>query len=186
MNKAMLKNSLFAIALGIFFVNTVSSQSKKIDLQNSNLEGVKDDGTFYWWKNQAINGGEAIYSIEHKDVNKGSKKALKVEVQTLAKQPWFVSSQFNQKFKGKEGDEITIQFYTKKGASGKGKIKLVFQSDLKGSFQGKDFFITEEWQPYTHTFKIKDKSSNNQVKFWYLEAETTYYIDDLSIEKENH
>jgi hypothetical protein len=183
MKKASVINVFSFVFISLLFINSAIGQSKKIELQNSNLEGVNAEGDFYWWKNQAIEGAEASYSIENFDVNKGSKKALKADIQTLGNNPWFVSTQFNQKFKGKEGDEITITFYAKKGENGKGKLKLVFQSDVKGSFQGKDFYITEDWQDYTHEFIIKEKSNNNQVKFWYLEAGTTYYIDDLSIEK---
>lgn len=185
MLKKILKNSLFLL-LCLFFANPIISQSKKVDLQNSNLEGVNQDGDFYWWKHQAINGAKATFSVENVDVNTGSKKALKAEIHSLAEKPWFTSTSFNQKFNGKTGDEITIQFYAKKSGNGKGKIKLVFQNDEKGSFQGKDFFLSEEWQPYTHTFTIKQKNNNNQLKFWYLESGTTYLIDDISFEKENY
>lgn len=183
MKNSTIKNILSFAFISLLFINLATSQSKKIDLQNSNLEGVKKDGGFYWWKNQAIEGAKATYSVEESDVNKGSKKALKAQIHVLGDKAYFVSSQFNQKFKGKTGDEVTVQFYAKKSSNGNAKLKLVTQSDVAGSFQGKDFSITEEWQPYTHTFTLKNKSKNNQIKFWYMNAETTYFLDDLNVKK---
>lgn len=155
----------------------------KIELKNSQLEGSNAQGQFYWWKHQAKGGGEANYSIEYNDVNEGSKKALKAEIKSLGTKPWFVSSQFNQKFKAKSGDEVKVTFFGKKTTGSKSKIKLVFQSDIKGSFQGKDFIMTEEWKSYSHTFVVNEKSSNNQIKFWYMEVGATYLIDDVIIYK---
>ena len=63
------------------------------------------------------------------------------------------------------------------------KIKLVIQSDVQGSFQGKDFILTEDWTMYTHTFNLKSKSKQNGVKFWFMTAGTTYLLDDVSISK---
>ncbi len=159
-----------------------SMNAQKINLKNSNLEGVKD-GKFFWWKHQAKEGGKAKFSVENSDVNSGSTKALKAEVKKLGPKGWFVSSSFNQKFPGNIGDEVTVEFYAKSISDQTGKIKLVFQSDVKGSFQGKDFNLTNDWKSYSHSFVVRDKSSNNQIKFWYLKAESIYLIDDLSISK---
>jgi hypothetical protein len=170
------------IALLICFaINPILGQ-EKISLKNSNLEGVKD-GKFFWWKHQAKDGGKAKFLVEQNDVNTGSKKALKAEIKKLGPKPWFVSSSFNQKFKGKAGEEILIEFFAKSLGENPGKVKLVFQSNLKGSFQGKDFNLTNEWQSYSHTFAVKDDNGNNQVKFWYMNSETTYLIDELSISR---
>ena len=70
-----------------------------------------------------------------------------------------------------------------KNAGGNAKIKLVIQSDVQGSFQGKDFILTEDWTMYTHTFNLKSKSKQNGVKFWFMTAGTTYLLDDVSISK---
>jgi len=166
-----------------FFLTNITYGQIKPDLKNSNLEGVSSKGEFYWWKNAANKGGDATFSVETTDVNKGSEKALKAEIHELGEKPWHINSQFNQKFEGKAGDEISIEFYAKNGANGKGKIKLVTQSDIKGSFQGKNIQLTNKWKSYKHTFTLKDNSSNNKIKFWYLNPGTTYYIDDLSLTK---
>ncbi len=84
--------------------------------------------------------------------------------------------------RGNEGDEITITFHAK-NKGGNGKIKLVIQSDVKGSFQGKDFYLTEDWTRYSHTFNLKSKSNNQGVKFWYMTEGTEFYLDDLTISK---
>ena len=165
------------------FVSNLNFAQDEIELKNSNLEGVDKNGNFFWWKHQAKDGGNGVFSVENSDLINGSKKALKAEIKSLASKGWLVSSQFNQKFKGKSGEVVKVTFFAKKNGTGKGKLKLVLQSEVKGSFQGKDFFLTDNWQSYSHDFKVYSKSNSNQIKFWCLEAGTTYLIDDLKILK---
>ena len=80
--------------------------------------------------------------MEDFDTNPGSKKALKVQTHRLGEKGYHLSSQFNQKFKGKEGDAVTITFHAK-NKDGGGKMKLVMQSDVQGSYQGKDFTLMD-------------------------------------------
>lgn len=165
------------------FCTTLSYGQKKLNLINCDLEMVGPDGNFFMWKSQAVKGGVAVYSVVHKGVNRKSKKALKADVRTLGDNGWLVSTHYNKKFQANVGDVITVSFYAKTETSGKGKIKLVLQSDIKGSFQGKDFVLSNDWQLYTHKFMINEDSNSNQIKFWYLTEGTTYYLDNLSIEK---
>lgn len=172
--------SVFTLSL-VFSFSSLFSQTT-LELKNSDLEGVSPEGKFWWWNNQAKNGAQAIFSIEDFDTNPGSTKALKVETQKLGDKGWFLSTQFNQKFKGNVGESVTVSFYAK-NAGGNAKIKLVIQSDVQGSFQGKDFILTEDWTMYTHTFNLKSKSKQNGVKFWFMTAGTIYLLDDVSISK---
>ena len=105
-----------------------------------------------------------------------------METHQLSDKGYHLSSQFNQKFKGKEGDAVTITFHAK-NKDGKGKMKLVIQSDIQGSFQGKDFILSEDWTKYSHTFNLKSNSNNQAVKFWYMTQGTEFYLDDLTISK---
>ena len=172
----------FILALFTVLFYTNSFSQKPLELKNSNLEGVSPEGKFWWWKNDAKNGADATFSVEDFDTNPGSQRALKVETHRLGDKGWFLSTQYNQKFKGNEGDEVTITFHAK-NKGGNGKIKLVIQSDVKGSFQGKDFYLTEDWTRYSHTFNLKSKSNNQGVKFWYMTESTEFYLDDLTISK---
>tara|TARA_B100000524_G_scaffold348477_1_gene253283 strand:+ start:2073 stop:2609 length:537 start_codon:yes stop_codon:yes gene_type:complete len=176
-----LKTKFIAALITVFFYNHSFSQ-KILELKNSNLERVSSEGKFWWWNNVAKNGADATFSVEEFDTNPGSSRALKIETHRLGDKGWFLSSQFNQKFKGKEGDAVTIMFHAK-NKSGKGKVKLVIQSDVQGSFQGKDFILTEDWSRYSHTFKLKSNSTNQGVKFWYMTEDTEFYLDDITVSK---
>ncbi|MAP99876.1 MAG: hypothetical protein CMC51_03595 [Flavobacteriaceae bacterium] len=176
-----LTNKFILTLLTVFFHTYLFSQ-KTIELKNSDLEGVNSEGKFWWWNNVAKNGADATFSVEDFDTNPGSSRALKIQTHKLGDKGWFLSTQFNQKFKGQEGDKITVTFYAK-NRSGNGKIKLVLQSDIKGSFQGKDFILSEDWTSYTHTFNLKSNSNNQGIKFWYMTEHTEFLLDDLSISK---
>ena len=60
-------------------------------------------------------------------------------------------------------------------------MKLVFQSDVSGSYQGQNIWITNEWQRYSHTFTVEHSSDNNQLRFWYMQQDVTYFLDEVSV-----
>ena len=62
-------------------------------------------------------------------------------------------------------------------------MKVVIQSDVQGSFQGKDFILTEDWTKYSHTFSLKSNSLNQAIRFWYMSEGTEFFLDDVSISK---
>ena len=167
--------------LQLSFLLSLNAQSELM-LKNSDIEGVSPEGKFWWWNNSAKNGADATFSIEDFDTNPGSEKALKIETHRLGDKGWFLSTQYNQKFKGKDGENVTVIFHAKE-VDGNGKIKLVLQNDIKGSFQGKDFKLSKDWTSYTHTFNVKGKSQNNQIKFWYMTEGATFLLDDVKILK---
>ena len=172
----------FILALFTLLFYTNSYSQKTLELKNSNLEGVSPEGKFWWWNNVTRKGADATFSVEDFDTNPGSQRALKVETHRLGEKGYHLSSQFNQKFKGKEGDAVTITFHAK-NKGGKGKMKLVIQSDVQGSYQGKDFILTEDWTKYYHTFSLKSDSSNQAIRFWYMTEGTEFFLDDVSISK---
>ena len=94
---------LFAFTTTIFFVE--SNAQSELMLKNSNIEGVNAEGKFWWWNNSAKNGADATFSIEDFDTNPGSEKSLKIETHRLGDNGWFLSTQYNQKFKGKDGEK---------------------------------------------------------------------------------
>ena len=178
----MKPSKLLTITISILFISNSLFSQKLLELKNSNLERVNPEGKFWWWNNVAKNGADATFSVEDFDTNPGSERSLKIQTHKLGDKPWFLSSQFNQKFKGKEGDAVTVTFHAK-NKLGKAKIKLVIQSDVPGSFQGKDFFLNEDWSSYTHTFNLKSNSQKQAIKFWYMTEGTDYFIDDITISK---
>tara|TARA_B100001996_G_scaffold375791_1_gene356204 strand:+ start:584 stop:1084 length:501 start_codon:yes stop_codon:yes gene_type:complete len=157
----------------------VYSQSEEIEMKNSDLERLNKEGNFPWWQNNIKFNGAADYSVERDDVNQGSTKALKVDVKTLADKGWGVSSSYNYNYSAIQGDEVTIEFYAK----GSGSMKLVTSNEVQGSFQGKNFFLNEDWTKYTHTFSIQNNSGKHKIKFWYLDL-GVYIIDDIRVFKE--
>ena len=172
----------FILTLFIVFIYADSFSQKTLELKNSNLEGVSPEGKFWWWNDVMRKGADATFSVEDFDTNPGSQKALKVETHRLGERGFHLSSQFNQKFKGKEGDPVTITFHAK-NKDGGGKMKVVIQSDVQGSYQGKDFILTEDWTKYSHTFSLKSNSSNQAIRFWYMTQGTEFFLDDVSISK---
>jgi O-glycosyl hydrolase len=60
-------------------------------------------------------------------------------------------------------------------------MKLVFQSEVSGSYQGQNIWITNEWKRYSHTFTVEHSSDNNRVRFWYMQSDVTYFLDEVSI-----
>ena len=178
MNQDILHHSLILVIF--LFYNSILTQ-ETILLKNSNLEQVDyEKSDFYWWQNQSKFNSKVNYSIEEKDVNYGSSKSLKVEVLSIGNEPWGASSSLNSNFKVQPKEEYTVSFYAKGG----GDIKLVFQSEIKGTFQSKNFSLNNEWNKYTHTFSVNYSSNNAKVKFWYLST-SVYYIDDIKLIKES-
>ena len=60
-------------------------------------------------------------------------------------------------------------------------MKLVFQSEVSGSYQGQNIWITNEWKRYSHTFTVEHSSDSNRVRFWYMQSDVTYFLDEVSI-----
>lgn len=164
----------------VFFSIEVFSQSEEVDMKNSDLERLNKEGKFPWWQNNTKFNGKADYSVERNDVNQGSTKALKIDVKSIADKGWGVSSAYNYDYTADQGDEITIEFYAKGG----GNIKLVTSNEVQGSFQGKNFYLNDEWTKYTHTFSIQNSSVKHKIKFWYLDL-GVYIIDDVRVFKES-
>ena len=104
-------SKLLTITISILFISNSLFSQKLLELKNSNLERVNSEGKFWWWNNVTRKGADATFSVEDFDTNPGSQRALKVETYQLGEKGYHLSSQFNQKFKGKEGDPVTITLF---------------------------------------------------------------------------
>ena len=60
-------------------------------------------------------------------------------------------------------------------------MKIIFRSEIDNSFQGQNIWITDSWKRYTHTFTVNESANSNQLKFWFLNDEVTYYLDEVSV-----
>ena len=152
----------------------------QLPLANGFLEDIENN-EFQYWSHQANEGGEATYSIETNDLVGGSTKALKCEVHSLGANGWHVSSKSEYPFEVIAGQKYTVTFFAKVQGADSRQVKLVFQSDVSGSYQGQNIWITNEWQRYSHTFTVEHSSDNNRVRFWYMQSDVAYFLDEVSI-----
>ena len=153
----------------------------QLPLANGIFEDVDEEDNFEYWSHQANEGGDATYSIVTEGLVQGSSKALKSEVHNLGANGWHVSSKSEYPFQVIAGQKYTVTFYAKIEGADSRQMKLVFQSDVSGSYQGQNIWITNQWKKYTHTFTVDHSSDNNRVRFWYMQSGVSYYLDEVSI-----
>ena len=79
------------------------------------------------------------------------------------------------------GEKYTVSFYAKIDDATSRQLKIIFRSEIDNSFQGQNIWITDSWQRYTHTFTVNESANSNQLKFWFLNDEVTYYLDEVSV-----
>ncbi|MAR76175.1 MAG: hypothetical protein CML28_00015 [Rhizobiales bacterium] len=162
-----------------FILCPLISQNQ-LPLINGFLEDVENN-EFQYWSHQANEGGDATYSIETDNLVQGSTKALKCEVHSLGANGWHVSSKSEYPFQVIAGQKYTVTFYAKVEGADSRQMKLVFQSEVSGSYQGQNIWITNEWKRYSHTFTVDHSSDNNRVRFWYMQSDVSYFLDEVSI-----
>ena len=169
------------IFLVIIFANCVFMNAQnQLPIENGSLE-ITSGSNFIQWTNQANNGGDVNFSIATENLITGSTKALKSTITTLGSKGWHVSSSNNYAFEVLAGAKYSVSFYAKTENAETATLKLVFQSEVGGSYQGVNIDITSEWTRYHHTFTVSDAANLNQVKLWYMNAGVVYYIDELSV-----
>ena len=173
-----MRKLIFIILLNLFLCPVISQN--QLPLENGFFEEIENNN-FEYWSHQANEGGDATYSIENNDLVQGSTKALKCEVHSLGANGWHVSSKSEYPFQVIAGQKYTVTFYAKVDGADSRQMKLVFQSDISGSYQGQNIWISNQWERYTHTFTVEHSSDNNRVRFWYMQSDVTYYLDEVSI-----
>ena len=60
-------------------------------------------------------------------------------------------------------------------------LKVVFQSEVDGSYQGVNQTLTQQWQQYTHSFTVANSAELNRLSFWYMSSGITYYLDEVDV-----
>ena len=167
------------LLINLIFVFKLTSQNQ-LPIENGEMESI-ENGFFSNWQTQANNGGNANFSIVTNNLIPGSTRALKSEIISLGNNNYDISTSSLYNFEVIAGEKYTVSFYAKIDDATSRQLKIIFRSEIDNSFQGQNIWITDSWQRYTHTFTVNESANSNQLKFWFLNDEVTYYIDEVSV-----
>ena len=165
--------------INLIFVFKLTSQNQ-LPIENGEMESI-ENGFFSNWQTQANNGGNANFSIVTNNLIPGSTRALKSEIISLGNNNYDISTSSLYNFEVIAGEKYTVSFYAKINGATSKQLKLIFRFEIDNSFQGQNIWITDSWQRYTHTFTVNESANSNQLKFWFLNDEVTYYLDEVSV-----
>ena len=173
----MNKTSLVIYIFWAFFTNA----QNQLPIANAALES-KDPQTnsFSSWSNFQTNGGQANYSIDTENLITGSTKAQKSEIISLGTNGWHVKTHSDYLFQVEANETYTVRFWAKANMAS-ATLKVVFQSEVSGSYQGVDQSLTQQWLQYTHSFTVTDSADLNRLSFWYMSPGITYYLDQVDV-----
>ncbi len=172
-------NKLFLVVY-IFWALLTNAQNQ-LPIANAALETIAPQtNSFSSWSNFQTNGGQANYSIETENLISGSTKAQKSEIIALGTNGWHVKTHSDYLFQVEANETYTVRFWAKAN-SASAKLKVVFQSEVAGSYQGVDQSLTQQWQQYTHSFTVTNSAELNRLSFWYMSSGITYYIDEVDV-----
>jgi O-glycosyl hydrolase len=167
------------LLINLIFVFKLTSQNQ-LPIENGEMESI-ENGFFSNWQTQANNGGNANFSIVTNNLIPGSTRALKSEIISLGNNNYDISTSSLYNFEVIAGEKYTVSFYAKIDDATSRQLKIIFRSEIDNSFQGQNIWITDSWQRYTHTFTVNESANSNQLKFWFLNDEVTYYLDEVSV-----
>ena len=148
-------------------------------LENGFLENVEED-LFQNWTYISNNGADVEFSAVSDNLVLGSTKALSAQVNTLGPNGWHASTKSGN-FHVTGGQEYTVTFYAKIEGADSRQVKVVFQSEVSGSYQGQNIWITNEWKRHSHTFTVENSSDQNSVRFWFMQDGVIYFLDEVSV-----
>ncbi|MDG1760707.1 MAG: T9SS type A sorting domain-containing protein [Flavobacteriaceae bacterium] len=179
-----MNNKTFLFFLLLFPL--VFSAQNQLPLLNGDFETILD-GTqeFSSWTNYQNNVGQVNYSIETQGLIQGSTKALKSEILEKGENNYDVKTQSDYQFRVEAGQTYTVRFWAKVSGASSAEMKVVFQSEVVGSYQGNNIPITQDWQQFTHHFTVSNSSDVNRLSFWYMEKNVTYFLDQVEVVTEN-
>lgn len=171
------------ILLGVcFFWAFLVNAQNQLPLANGALEEIESTtNNFTHWSNLQTNGGQANYSISTQNLIPGSSKAQKSEIISLGTNGWHVKTHSDYLFQVQSGQQYTVRFWAKIDGDNQATMKVVFQSEVQGSYQGNNKIINENWQQFSHTFTVSNDSDFNRLSFWYMDSGVTYYLDEVEV-----
>ena len=170
----------FFLVIYIFWAFFTNAQNQ-LPIANPALESIDPQtNSFSSWSNLQTNGGQANYSIETENLITGSTKAQKSEIIALGTNGWHVKTHSDYLFQVEANETYTVRFWAKAN-SASATLKVVFQSEVAGSYQGVNQTLTQQWQQYTHSFTVADSANLNRLSFWYMSSGITYYLDEVDV-----
>ncbi|MEE3020596.1 MAG: hypothetical protein VX313_05040, partial [Bacteroidota bacterium] len=160
----------------------MSSFSQELPIQNGEFEQTSDNG-FSFWTNQSIGGSNAIFNVVDNNELFGSTKALRTQVNALGSHQYSVQTKSDHQFSLGANQKVTISFFAKASSDQHGsQLKLCLSDPTIGVsvFKQTTFELTQNWKQYSHTFATSESVPSYQISFRYLDANSTYYLDEIN------
>ena len=156
--------------------------SQDLPIQNGELEQTSEIG-FSYWTNQSIHGSNAIFDVVDNIELFGSTKALRAEVNMLGNYQYSVQTKSDHQFSMDADQKVTISFFAKATYNQQAPLlKLCLSDPSVGSsvFKQTTFELTQNWKQYSYTFSSNESVPSYQISFRYLNANSTYYLDEIN------
>ena len=160
----------------------MSSYSQELPIQNGELEQTSDNG-FTTWTNQSLHESNAIFDVIDNNELFGSTKALRTQVNALGQYQYSVQTKSDHPFSMGANQKVTISFFAKAASDQAGsELKLCLSDPTVGSsvFKQTTFELTQNWKQYSYTFTTSQSVPSYQISFRYLNANSTYYLDEIN------
>lgn len=161
---------------------TMSLFTQELPIQNGELEQTSDNG-FTMWTNQSIDGSNAIFGVVDNNELFGSTKALRAQVNALGDYQYSVQTKSDHQFSMNADQKVTISFFAKATYDQEVPfLKLCLSDTSVGSsvFKQASFELTQNWKQYSYTFTTSVSVPSYQISFRYLNANSTYYLDEIN------
>ncbi|MEC8238918.1 MAG: T9SS type A sorting domain-containing protein [Bacteroidota bacterium] len=172
----------FFIAFISITLCTMSSFTQGLPIQNGELEKTSNNG-FTFWTNQSIHGSNAIFGVVDNNEFFGSTKALRIQVNALGDYQYSVQTKSDHQFSMNANQKVTISFFAKATYDQEVPfLKLCLSDTSVGSsvFKQASFELTQNWKQYSYTFTTSVSVPSYQISFRYLNANSTYYLDEIN------
>ena len=171
--------------LNVFITITlcaISSFSQELPIQNGEFEQFSDGG-FISWSNQSLHGSNAIFDVVDNNELFGSTKALRTQVNALGQYQYSVQTKSDHQFSMVANQKVTISFFAKATYIQEAPLLKLCLSDSNvgvSVFKQTTFELTQNWKQYSYTFTASESVPNYQISFRYLNANSTYFLDEVN------
>ena len=160
----------------------ISSFSQELPIQNGEFEQFSDGG-FISWSNQSLHESNAIFDVVDNNELFGSTKALRTQVNALGEYQYSVQTKSDHQFSMVANQKVTISFFAKASYNQEAPLLKLCLSDSNvgvSVFKQTTFELTQNWKQYSYTFTTSESVPNYQISFRYLNANSTYFLDEVN------
>ena len=160
----------------------ISSFSQELPIQNGEFEQFSDGG-FISWSNQSLHESNAIFDVVDNNELFGSTKALRTQVNALGEYQYSVQTKSDHQFSMVANQKVTISFFAKASYNQEAPLLKLCLSDSNvgvSVFKQTTFELTQNWKQYSCTFTTSESVPNYQISFRYLNANSTYFLDEVN------